>query len=440
MLRKHITSSLIFPLVRTLTKRKFWKYYKESLDTQWLSKEEIEKLQFIKLKKLIKHAYDNVPYYNSLFIKNNLHPRDIKTLGDIKKIPITSKKDLQKAGLKNTSAKNFKCFNYYKDSTSGSTGEPFSFLGEIKHRDISTALTIRGYNWAKHKTGEPMISLWGRHEENIPTKIYKFFLNQKTISAFDIEGNFQKSILTIQKFKPKLLVAYASAIVQFGRLCQENKIKDLKIPSIITSAETLYYEDKKMLENVFSAKVFNRYGSRELGQIAHECEQSKGLHVSDEYMIINFEKFNDSQDLKKIIITHLDKYAMPLIRYETGDLGVPSNSKCACGRNLTLIEKVSGRTTDFLKLSTGKSVSFLYFNYVFEQFGPYIKNFQIIQKNWDNMTIKIVPTKKYTNSKGVELINKLSEELTGINLTIEKTDAIPLNKAGKKITVISEIK
>ena len=167
MPRKYLTINLIFPLVSKITKRKFWKFYRQSIATQWMKKDELEKMQLVKFKNLLKHSYENVPYYQELLEKNGLNPTDIQSLADIKKIPITTKSDLQKVGIKKTSATNLEKFDYYNDSTSGSTGEPFSFLGETKHRDISTALTIRGYNWAGYQPGEPMISLWGYHKEKI---------------------------------------------------------------------------------------------------------------------------------------------------------------------------------------------------------------------------------------------------------------------------------
>jgi len=439
MPRKYLTINLIFPLVSKITKRKFWKFYRQSIATQWMKKDELEKMQLVKFKNLLKHSYENVPYYQELLEKNGLNPTDIQSLADIKKIPITTKSDLQKVGIKKTSATNLEKFDYYNDSTSGSTGEPFSFLGETKHRDISTALTIRGYNWAGYQPGEPMISLWGYHKENIPTKIYKYLLNQKTISAFDIDNKFQEAVAFIKRFKPKLLVAYTSAIVQFAKLCEINEIKNLHIPAIIASAETLYPEHRKLIEKIFSAKVFNRYGSRELGEIAHECEQCNGLHVSDEHLIVEFEPFEQFPKWKKIIVTHLDKYAMPLIRYDTGDLGIVFDKKCPCGRELTLIKEVNGRTTDFLRLKSGKLIPFLYFNYIFEQYGPFIKGFQIIQKSWENIIIKIIPTEQYSENVGKNLIQKLSEELSSVKMEIEEVKSILPSKSGKKITVISEI-
>lgn len=439
-MRSFLVQKLAFLLVDRFTKRKFWRRYQEALKSQWLSREKIEEIQLEKLKGLLVHAGENVEFYREIFQKANFDPRKFKNLADLKRLPIVTKKDLQSAGLEKTSAKNLDQFDHYKDSTSGSTGEPFSFLGEIPHRDVSTALTLRGYNWTGYSPGEPMILLWGYHDADLPTKAYKFLLNQTFISAFEIEKKFGEIVRTIEKVRPKLLIAYTSAIVQLAKLCELKSVKNLRIPSIITSAETLYPEHRKLIENIFSVKVFDRYGSRELGEIAHECEAHRGLHVSDEHLVVEFEPFENFPEQKKIIVTHLDKRAMPLIRYDTGDLGIPSIEKCPCGRNLSLLGEINGRTTDFLKLKSGKNIPFLFFNYTFEQFGPFIKGFQIIQKDWENIIVRVVPTNQYSLSAGEDLKKKLSGELPGVNIGVEKVAEIPLERSGKKKIVISEIK
>jgi len=440
MKKSFITQKLTFPLVDRFTKRKFWRKYKESLKSQWLAREELEKIQLEKLKRLFIHAGETVEFYREIFQKTGFDPHKLESIAELKRLPIVTKKDLQSAGLKKTSARNPSRFDCYKDSTSGSTGEPFSFLGETSHRDISTALTLRGYNWTGYSPGEPMILLWGYHDADLPTRAYKFLLNQTFVSAFEVEKKFGEIIRTIRKVEPRLLIAYTSAIVHLAKLCELKNVKDLHIPSVIASAETLYPEHRKLIENIFSAKVFDRYGSRELGEIAHECEAHRGLHVSDEHLIVEFEPFENFPEWKKIIVTHLDKYAMPLIRYDTGDLGIPSDEKCSCGRNLSLIKEISGRTTDFLKLKSGKNIPFLFFNYTFEQFGPFIKGFQIIQKDWDNIVVNVVPTDRYSSSSEEDLKKKLSGELSGVSIRVEKVEEIPLEKSGKKKIVISEIK
>lgn len=435
---KSITvQNIIFPMVSNLTKRKFWHYYKTYSKNQWLSKEKIEAIQTIKLRKLIDHAYNNVPFYKELFDVNGIKPNDIVCAKDLVKIPVVSKKDLQKAGLSQTSAQNLDSFDYYKDSTSGSTGEPFQFYSETSERDISTAITLLGYQWAGYNIGQKMVSLWGYHDADFPTKVYKFLLSQKDISAFDIDTNFNKIIDLLRTYKPRLLVTYASSIVKLAKLCQINSVS-VRIPSIITSAETLYPAHRELLERTFQADIYDRYGSRELGGVAQECASHKGLHVFDESFIVQYEDFAPGNQLKRLIITHLDRYPMPLIRYDTGDLGICSEKPCTCGRQSSLIERIDGRSTDFLKLKSGKLIPFLFFNYSFEQYGPFVKSFQIIQQSYAEILVRLVPTELFTEQTKESIIDKLSSEFEGEKIEIELCKEIRLGKNGKMITVISK--
>ena len=144
---------------------------------QWLSSEQIKEIQTEKLRRLIIHAYTNVPFYKTTFDTLRIKPKDIHNLEDLHKLPIIGKKDFQRAGISKTSALNKKELDYYLDSTSGSTGEPFQFYSEYTDRDIGTATTLLGYEWTGYKIGEKLVSLWGYHDADIPTKIYKYLLS-----------------------------------------------------------------------------------------------------------------------------------------------------------------------------------------------------------------------------------------------------------------------
>ena len=215
----------------------------------------------------------------------------------------------------------------------------------------------------------------------------------------------------------------------------------MTLNGIITSGETLTETHRKLIESAFNCKVFNRYGSREFGCVAHECEAHEGLHVMAESFFLEFIKYNkwvNEGELGKIIITNFDNYTMPFIRYDIGDMGIPINKMCSCGRGLPLIKSIEGRITEFIPTPSGKLVPYLYFNYFFEQYGKYIKQFQVIQENIDLIKINIIPDSKF-NLKIEEKIKQDLQNYLEVKLEIKKVNEILLTKAGKQISIISKL-
>ena len=438
-----IAQKLIFPLVTTTTKRKFWRLYQAVRKTQYLSKEELSALQLKKLRALLEHAYENVPYYFQLFKKANLKPSDIKTLSDLEKLPVTTKADLREAGMEKTSAKNHKDFQTYKDSTSGSTGQPFQFLGEVRARDYSTAYTLRSWNWGGYEVGDPYLSLWGWHKYDWSNKLFNKLMRNIYISAYDLDHKFDDYVKILRSHKPKLLTAYTSSMVKMAKMMQAAGIDDITVPIMIPTSENLYPHLRQLLEETFHGKVYDRYGSRELGAVAGECQNQDGLHINAETFIVEYVKTEQKVEsgAKRLVITHLDKFGMPLIRYDTGDLGTPGSDKpCSCGLRLPKIGSIDGRVTDFIKMKNGVLVPYFFFNYSLEQYGPYIRQFQLSQPNLERLILKVVPTQDFSEDKQKELIERLEKALdhqTKVEIVLVKE--IPLAKSGKFVTVSEKV-
>ncbi|MBN2142596.1 phenylacetate--CoA ligase family protein [Candidatus Woesearchaeota archaeon] len=438
MIYEFFLQKCIFPVATCILGRKFWPRFKELQKSQWLPRKKIEEMQLEKLQCLVKHAYSSVPLYKQLMDKAKVKPEDLRCLSDIEKLPIVTKDDFRKGFPERCTSKAVPRKDWLFDSTSGSTGSPFQFIRDYNFSDYSLANTYRTYTWTGMKIGNKSVFLWGAHKSTLPIKLLDGLLRRRFMSSFDVEINYRRYYDELLRDRPFMLEAYSASVTHFAKLLKKEGLKSLHIPAVISSAETLYPENRRLIEEALHTKVFNRYGSREVGNVAHECEKRKGLHVNAESYIIEVVS-RDGKVLKgkdkkhgRLIITNLTSFAMPFIRYDTEDYGVPSDRTCTCGRGLPLLENIEGRVSDFILMPNGKELSYLFFNYFFEQYGAYLRQFQVIQDRKDHLLLRLVVTKKYNLEKEGEIIRGIKNK-TGrkMRLTISKVKRIEPEKSGK---------
>jgi phenylacetate-CoA ligase len=247
----------------------------------------------------------------------------------------------------------------------------------------------------------------------------------------------------LNKHKPKLFVSYPSPLATFAKFTLENDIKIPSIKSIITSAETLYSWQRSIIEKAFECSIYDRYGTREFGNIAHECNKHEGYHINLErfYIEILNEKGcpADPKEIGEIIITDLDNYGFPFIRYRIEDMAIPSNKLCSCGRGLPLIEKIEGRSFDIVIAPNGNKIAGTFWTLTFRAI-PGIDSFQIEQISLNKLIVKIVPTSRYSKSAEQTILKKIIEKCGNeMEIRFVYIDKIPLTKSGKMRFVISTL-
>src|SRR3989344_1261677 len=423
-----ICKNIFLPLIdianRTTIKRKL-----EFLNkSQFWSKKTLEEYQNEKLRKLIMHAYKNVLYYKELFDKLHIKPIDIKTKKELKKLPILTKELIRK-NFNKLVAKNPSKMTLY--ATSGSTGEPMSFYIDKEADSWKWACELLGWQWAGYNLGDKHALLSGNPKRG-KKKIKDILMRCLYLSTNKIDNNILKNYLnSIIKQKIKFVAGYASAIYLLAQTAKKNKI-NYKLNGIVTLGETLFPVHRKLIENTFDCNVNDTYGLGGEGLIiADQCE--KGMyHVHMENVIVeNIEN--------ECIVTGLNNYAMPLIRYKTGDLIKNSLKKCSCRRNLDCIEEIKGRTSDIIK--TPNSLLILQFFVVLFENIDSVKQFQIMQDKIDSITLNLVVTSKFGRIEEEKIRKSIFKACRqDINIIINKVNSIPRTKTGKNKFIISNIK
>jgi phenylacetate-CoA ligase len=410
--------------------------------TQWWKSEELEKLQNKKLRALIKHAYENVPYYHNIFRRLNLRPEDIKTKDDLDKLPILTKKDIRK-NLPNLLAANLPKSRFMERYSSGSTGEPLKYYLDTEAYSYGWAQTFRCWGWAGFEVGDPYIKVSLNPRTNFIKKIQDRVMNCTYIYASaDIdESTFQSYLKIMEGAKPKIIRGYASSMYLFARFMEQQGLTfSSSLNAVMTTGETLFTHWRELIESSFNVDVYDGYGA-EGTPMAFECEEHS-YHKCDETAIIEFlrgDQHVSIGEMGEIVVTNLDNYAMPLIRYKVGDVGKPAENYCPCGRGLSIIESIEGRDTDIIVTPKGGFLVVHFFTILFEYIEG-VTQFQVVQEKIDKLKINIVKNEKFTEKDFNHIVSWIKKHAgEEMNIDIEFADSIPPTKSGKRRFVISKV-
>jgi phenylacetate-CoA ligase len=406
-----------------------------------LSLKEKKEYQEKKLKDFLLHAYNNVPYYKKTLSKANVVKKDKVYLKNFHKIPFLTKEIIRKEG-KNLFSKE-KRKGVYENTSGGSIGEPVRFLQDKYYDDWNNATKIIYKLYGKQNIGDKELRLWGSErdilegKENLSIRIRNWLYNRKELNAFKMsEKEMIKFIEIWNQFKPQWIEAYAQPIYEFAKFIKEKGLKIYSPKRVLTSAGTLYPQMKKIIQEVFDCPILNRYGSREVGAIS--CSNRKSVNLKISFWHNYIEVLNNSKNQSgQIIITSLNNYSMPFIRYNIGDIGVK-------GSDWDYLEKIEGREMSVFKTKKGKLIPgefFIHFiGVVFNK--NFISKFQVIQKDYNLIVIKVIIKNKngfYSKKNNIE--NSI-KKVMGKNCKIkwEFVNEIKTTKSGKYLYTISELK
>lgn len=412
------------------------------LINQWKSPQAIKKIQEKKLRKLIDHAYHRVPYYRELFDACHLKPGDIRTEADLKKIPLTSKLQLQQLPLQEKMARGYAPETCKSMATSGTTGVPLKSF--FSFRDS----TLMGLSWARSfinsgmKPWYKMSSFIGQPHTRTKRSWYEWLglWRRQEISIWDRPEEW---IGRIQKFNPQALVGYEMTFKILADAIQKSNILDIRPEFVFHSSGILDDYSRNHLESVFQTRIIDIYGSDEAGCIAWECPACSGYHTCPDMVILEVLKKGKSAvpgESGEVVITNLQSFAMPFIRYRQDDVVTVSPNSPQCGRNFPLIKSIAGRLDDFIVTQSGECMSPTPFYHSIDPV-PGVKRWKLVQESADNITLKIEPGTGFDRST-VQMINRNLERLVKgeFKIDISVVDSIPIDPSTKFRAVSSKIR
>lgn len=418
-----------------------WKFgvqYKDILNSlnksQFFSPEQIRGLQWKKIKNIIEFAYNHNEFYHKHFEKNNIIPQDINNWDDFSKLPFLTKDDIRN-NSDNLISNKYQKENLHHKRTGGSTGVPVHLYIDNYAMNFKRAATHRHNSWANYLPGMKRASLWGDTDKDysLKEKIYmKLYDRTIYLDTLNMDDAYMSEFVDkLHRFQPKSLIGHGHSLYYFAKFLVDNKIDNIKFDGIISTAETLFDNERKVIEKLFGNIVFDRYGCEELSIIASECENHEGLHINAEGLYVEVID-GDETTPGELVITDLVNKSMPFIRYKIGDMATVINESCSCGRGLPKLGKVFGRVTDILYTPEGKKISGVS---ILDTFVIHIQGFkqvQIIQDKINSLHFKIVKDNNF-NDKTIEVLNETVPKIFGPNMKFitEFVDKIEKTARGK---------
>lgn len=427
----------------------FYKQYKSLCDSQWKSYEVLKEKQDTDLRHMISYAYENVPYYHSLFTSLKLLPKDIRKTEDLEKLPILTK-DIIRENWNAFIPINLKSIKYQNHSSSGTTGTPFRYRLSWNDRFLGGAMLYRGWGYGGFELGDKMAFFAGsalniNAKSNLKKYAYETARNLKMLSCFDMADSEMMSYISIMnKFKPLYIRGYASAIYSFADWIEEHDIRIHPVKSVFTTSDALYPHMREKIGKIFQCDIYDNYGLNDGGVSAYECSEHKGLHIDMERSVmevVDAENHQLSDGNGRILATSLFNYALPLIRYLTGDEAEITPELCSCGRGLPLLKQIWGRSVDVLIAPNGKRIHGWFIHTILRDYdGRGIKEYQVVQNVIGTLEINLVITDEFDKKQLVLMRDLIHRRAGEWNIDFKFVNRIERTGSAKYKFIINNMK
>jgi phenylacetate-CoA ligase len=351
-------------------------YCVELSRNQWLGIKDLRELQEERLREIVSHAYHTVPLYREKFDSQGIRPGDIRSLEDLQKVPFTTKQEVRD-GIPNKSlAAGFDRRDGILTFSSGTSGGPMPVFYDKRFMDYCMAA------WRYRKRLATGVKPWdkvmvitygglpgpGKGEathtkrrsqgrESLGPIVHLLRGRERWASV----RSDAKDVLTqVRKFEPKLIRGTPSYLRLLAEAMAEEGMEGLGDRVVRTEGEVADEETRGYLESSFKCKVYDEYSSWDFGNGAWQCTRREGYHIDADLLILEVVRGTEQAspgEMGEIVVTNLLNYAMPLIRYRVGDLGVLEDGTCSCGRSLPMLKSIEGRTADCFTLPGGEMVT-----------------------------------------------------------------------------------
>jgi phenylacetate-CoA ligase len=444
-----LTRHVVAPLWAKWEGSPYLRHYRRMLRTQYDPPAVIQARQVDTLRSLAKHAAATVPFWRDRFAKAGLQPCEISQPEDLRALPLLTKADLREQGERLLSPAYAKD-NLHRHATSGSTGVSVVTYRDEACQQFKRGATLRSDEWSGWRLGERAACVWGNPEVRTDWKgrlrnalLERQYLHLDTLKMTD--ADIDRFVVALERSPPSLLFGHAHSLYLVAKYI-ENHSPTAKIRprGIISTCMVLHEFERAKIEQVFDCPVTNRYGCEEVSLIASQCEQHTGLHVNADCIYL---EIIDEQGAPcppgqpgRIIVTDLTNRAMPIFRYEVGDMASWSADGCPCGRTLPLLEKLEGRVADYVVTRQGEYISGISLTENFAQQIPGLAQLQIIQEDIDHFVYNVVRGPGF-DDRSMSRIAELTDKRFGPTAQYECcfVDKIPQEPSGKYRFCISKI-
>ncbi len=407
-----------------------------------------QEYQTTELRKLLIHAFKNVPFYKNKFTKAGFSLEKFTKfeIKDLKKIPFLEKDELRKFGASTLLAKNKKKGKFI--SSSGSTGTPTKiYFTNTFHQTWSAVYETRVRNWAgvNYKMARGMIGgrrILPKANAKPPYYRYNYFEKQTYFSAYHLSNKtVENYVQGLIKNKVEYLVGYAMSIYFWADFINQQNIKTPKLKAVLTSSEKLTKQMRNTIEKAFQCKVYDGYSGVEACGMISENKYGELLFSPDTGVMEVLDQ--NGKDVAfgetgEVVATGFLNYDQPLIRYRIGDrVKLAKNQNTKSRLNMPVIEEIEGRIEDAIVGADGRKM--VRFHGLFIDIKG-LKSAQVIQHTLNKIEIKLVVQTNFDRKNENVIKERLESQLGKLTVIFTYVTDLPRTKNGKIKAVISYFK
>ncbi|HVM11498.1 MAG TPA: hypothetical protein VM638_03345 [Actinomycetota bacterium] len=375
--------------------------------SQWWTSEQIAEYQARRICLIVEHAYEETRFYRERMRRLGLRPSSIQGPDDLRAIPPVDRAEVQASRESILVVRDV----HEEALSGGTTGHRLRWARTIPWLELFTACLWRGFGWAGLDRGTKLVSFYSRMGMVSGNSV----IIEK---AFELD-TVEDDIRLIEESGAEVAYVYASAAYLLGRYLLETG-RTLPLKSVITSCETLYDEQRAVIERAFGAEVFDNYGCNDGGAWGAECTEHDGLHQDVERAVVEFVD-------GRMVSTDLWNTAFPFIRYANGDAGEWVPGACACGRSSPRM-KLAGRVADLL-VTPVRTIFPSTLNFAFLK--PWIRDARAIQRSALDVEVLVAPEGAATPTDLAGLEEELAGLFEGMRVSLRVVETIPPTLSGK---------
>ncbi len=406
----------------------------------FLSRDEMQRWQFERIRALVRHAYDSVAFYRELYGAVGFEPGDLKSWSDFEELPLVSKEEVIESFPERIVSDRFEFDRLIVSRSSGSSGKVLDVAYDGRTMIAYVLASLRIYQmgfryrpWHRHvyvyTSPYPLKSLFGLYPLTF-------------VSTLTPIGEILRVLASI---RPQLLICYPSHLRQIVDLAAEADLARIRPLLISVSSEMSSQAERDQLEAAFRCPVLDNYSSEEMARIASQCSE-KVYHVFED---MNYIETVDAgarptQDVGAVVGTNLHNFAAPLIRYKQNDLAQLREAGCACGWSFRRLSSLQGRSNDSFTMPSGRTLTsgFLLdatYEFLLSQ-RTAIRDFCLVQESQTSILLEIVPGRSWSDEVGAGISRRFHEFVDdGVAFRVEVVGECEKTRTGKRNPIINRM-
>ncbi|HXJ80433.1 MAG TPA: hypothetical protein VMS64_17360 [Candidatus Methylomirabilis sp.] len=364
---------------------------------------ELLQFQHERLRRLVAHAYDAVPYYRALFERHHVKPDDIRTTADLPQIPVSTRRDVQRASPIDLVARGLDPSRLLAYRTSGSTGEPLTVRRTWLEERLNSAFRLRTFHdfGIRARDVRVVLSAGGgaspSHGRQSWDGLQRVLRSLRSYRKVRVDHRFPapEVLDRLAAIRPDVLVGGPNLLAPVGREMARARPGAIAPRLVISGGEVLLPLERRQISENFRARVVDMYSSHELGLIGWECPRGAGLHVTDDSLLLEVlvnGRPAEVGEAGELVATRLHAFAMPFIRYRTDDVVTRGPAPCPCGAAFSTILTVQGRMVDEFEMADGRLLHpNLLVVHLLRDAARWVAQYQLTQETRERVVLRVAP-------------------------------------------------